>query len=106
MSRLLEVPVQEGGSILIEVDESPNGPALRGRGRAAAPSTEVLEDILAGLGPATRAVLAQLRALADAPHEIEVEFGVKISAEASVIIARAGTEANFRVALKWTDSGR
>lgn len=57
--------------------------------------------MLSGLGPATRAVLSQLRSLADAPHEIEVEFAVKLTADARIVIAHAGGEANFRIMLKW-----
>jgi len=103
VNRVVEVPLAEGGSILVEVDEVPNGPAVRGRGAAAAPPplAESLENVLAGLGPATRALVSHLRALTDSPHEIEVEFAVKLSADAKIIIAHTGGEANFRIVLKW-----
>jgi hypothetical protein len=84
------------------VDEPVDGPVVRGRGGAAqSPLLEPLEHVLAGLGPATRALLAQVRALADSPCEIEVEFAIKLTADARIVIARAGGEANFRIALKW-----
>jgi hypothetical protein len=103
VSRVVEVPLDEGGSILIEVDEVLDGPVVRGRGGAAAlpPLAEPLEHILAGLGPVTRALVSQLRALSDSPHEIEVEFSVKLTTEAKIVIARAAGEANFRIALRW-----
>lgn len=102
MTRLIEVPLAEGGSILVEVDESVEAPVVRGRGGAAvAPLTEPLEQVLAGLGPATRAVISQLRSLTDSPHEIEIEFAIKLTADARIVIAHAGGEANFRVALRW-----
>lgn len=103
MSAVVEVPLAEGGAILIEVDEVMDGAVVRGRGAAAAlpPLTQSLEQVLAGLGPATRALVSQLRALTDFPDEIEVEFAVKLSADARLIIARAGSEANFRIVLKW-----
>lgn len=102
---MVEVPLADGGSVLVEVEEEQvGGPVVRGRsGAGGLPALdEPLEQVLAGLGPATRAVLGQLRGLADSPHEIEVEFAVKLSADAKIIIARAGGEANFRIALKWT----
>ena len=104
MTRVVEVPLAEGGSILVEVDEPVEGPVVRGRGGAGTlpPLSEPLEQVLAGLGPATRAVLSQLRSLADSPHEIEVEFAVKLTADARIVIAHAGGEANFRVALRWS----
>jgi hypothetical protein len=104
MARVIEVPLAEGGSILVEVDDATDEPVLRGRRGPGSPPPleEPLEQVLAGLGPATRAVLSQLRSLADSPHEIEVEFAVKLTADANIVIARTGGEANFRVALRWT----
>jgi hypothetical protein len=103
VSRVVEVPLADGGSILVEVDEPMDGPVVRGRGAAGPlPSlAEPLEQVLAGLGPTTRALLSQVRSLTDSPHEIEVEFAVKLTADARIVIARAGGEANFRIALKW-----
>jgi hypothetical protein len=102
MSRVVEVPLAEGGSILVEVDDVLDGTVVRGRsGASLPPLAEPLEQVLAGLGPATRALVSQVRELTDSPHEIEVEFGVKLSADARIVIARAGGEANFRILLKW-----
>jgi hypothetical protein len=50
--------------------------------------------------------VAQVREAADGARELEVEFGIKLSAESNVIIARAGGEANFRIAMKWSTDGR
>lgn len=105
MSDLLEFKTEAGGSVLIEVDE-PHGPITRG-GRAQAAvleATDSLEQVLARLGPAVRGIVTKLRATADWPDEVDVEFGVKLSADSSVIIVRAGGEANFRIALKWSAS--
>lgn len=48
---------------------------------------------MAGLGPITRALISPVQSMADSPPEIEIEFGVKLSAEAKVIIARAAPPA-------------
>lgn len=103
MTAVVDVPLAEGGSILIEVDEVTDGPVVRGRGAAANPTplAEPLEHVLATLGPAARALVSQLRGLADSPYEIEIEFAVKLSADARIVIARAGAEANFRIVLRW-----
>jgi hypothetical protein len=103
MTELLEFKTDQGDSVLVEVVER-EGPVTRG-GRAAETVIEAgasLEQLLARLGPTVRGIVAQLRASADWPEEIEVEFGVKLSADSNVIIARAGGEANFRIALKWS----
>lgn len=53
MNRVVEVPLAEGGSILIEVDEPIDGPVVRGRAGAVAlpPLEDTLEHVLSGLGP-------------------------------------------------------
>jgi Trypsin-co-occurring domain 1 len=102
----VEVPLAEGGLVLVEVDEPFDGPVVRGRSGAVAlpPLEDTLEHVLSSLGAVTRAVASQLRSLADSPHEIEVEFAIKLSADARIVIVRAGGEANFRIALKWARS--
>ena len=50
---------------------------------------------------AAEGILHQLRSLAEPPDEVEVEFGVKMSAEPGAIIAKASTEANFKINLTW-----
>lgn len=108
MTRLLDLDLEEGGSILVEVAEPPREEVTRGgRGRVdVEKAASTLEEVLARLGPANRAIISQLRALADAPEEIEVEFGVKLNADANVVIARTGAEANFRILLKWGRRGQ
>ncbi len=106
--QVVEVPLAEGGTVLVEVDELYDGPVVRGGGGgslALPPMTEPLERVLAGLGPATKAVLNQLQGLADSPGEIHVEFAIKLTTDARIIIAKAGAEANFKVSLKWTRDG-
>ena len=106
VSPIVEVPLAEGGSVLIEVDEAVDGPVVRGRSAATVlpPLEQPLEHVLAGLGPTTQALLSQVRALTDSPHEIEVEFAIKLTADARIVIARAGGEANFRISMTWTHS--
>lgn len=103
MSRLLELDLAEGGSILLEVDE-PAGPLTRGgaQGDMIAKAGETLEQVLGQLGPVLRGFVTQIRATAEWPDEVQIEFAVKLSADANVIIARSGAEANFRIALKWS----
>jgi hypothetical protein len=93
---------------LVEVEQRAGGPVTRGPGSAAAvvEAGESLEQVLGQLGPGVKGIVSQLRAAADWPDEVEIEFGVKLSADANVIIARTGGEANFRIALKWSGGQR
>lgn len=112
MKRLVEFPLQEGGTMLVEVDEPEGAAEATVRGgvvKAARPSSEevvekakvTLEDALDKIKPAAQSIINKLRGLTDAPDEIGVEFGIKLSAEAGAFIASAGVEANYKVSLKW-----
>lgn len=104
MSELLEFKSEQGGVVLVEVEDRAAGPVTRG-GRSQAAVVEAgesLERVLGQLGPLIKGIVSELRAAADWPDEVEVEFAVKVSADSNVIIARAGGEANFRIALKWS----
>ncbi len=103
MKQLVEFPLADGGSILVEVDAPEGGrlvPASRG-GETVAKAQQTFEAALDKVRPAASAIIAKLRALHDPPDEIEVEFGLKMSAEAGAFIAAAGVEANYKVTLTW-----
>ena len=48
---------------------------------------------------AAREVLEQVRAAG--PDEVEVKFGVKVTGTMTWVVAKAATEGNFEVTLKW-----
>ncbi len=107
MSHVIDMPLTEGGSIKVEVDEAPaalqaTGPITRSPRPAelASAATETFEQALAGVAPAARSLVSKLRGTAE-PSEITLEFNLKVSADAGVIVARTGGEANFRVLLTW-----
>lgn len=102
MARLVKLGLEQGGSVVVEVDEPVRGPVTRG-GKPAETVTQVgesLDQVLGHLTPVVRSIVAQLRAAASEADQIEVEFGVKLSTDANVIIARMAGEANFRVGLR------
>ena len=111
MKRLVKFSLQDGGTMLVEVDE-PEGYAettTRGEvvkaarlGEVPDKARETFEEALDKIKPAAQTIINKLRELHDAPDEIGVEFGIKLSAEAGAFIASAGVEANYTVTLKWT----
>jgi hypothetical protein len=108
VSHLLELPLQDGGSVHVEVlgDEPVvDGlvPAARGQALATAAAAELsFEQALDRIRPAADALIGRLRTLATRPDEVEVSFGLRMSAKAGAVIAVSGAEANFTVALRWT----
>ncbi len=102
MKRLVEFPLEEGGTILVEV-EMPEGAGMvpAARGEVVQRAQQTFEAALEKVRPAAQAIIKKLRALHDPPDEIEVEFGLKMSAETGAVIAAAGVEANYKVTLTW-----
>lgn len=103
MATVVEMPLADGSTVLVEVADDEQRLERVGRAPTVIKETaETLEDALSRVKPAVAAVLAQMRALATPPETIRLEFGVKFAAEAGVVIAKAATEANFRLSLEWT----
>jgi hypothetical protein len=42
--------------------------------------------------------------LVEPPDEVAVEFGVKMTVETGAVIAKASTDANFKINLTWKKS--
>jgi hypothetical protein len=105
MPSLLSFDLNDGQTLLVEVEDGSNRPVTRS-GRPldqVVEAGESLERVFSRLGPAIGAIVSQIRSAADWPDEFEIEFGIKLNADANVIIARAGGEANFRIKLKWSN---
>src|SRR5579871_781424 len=109
MARLAKFVLGDGSSIVAEVDddsfESPRG-VMRG-GAIASPefvvkANETFDAALDRVRYAAESMLDRLTSLTRPPDEVAVEFGVKLNAETGAVIAKASTEANFKINLKWT----
>jgi Trypsin-co-occurring domain 1 len=102
MGRLVEFSLEDGGSVLVEVDAA--GPVTRGLGDrhgVSEQAQQTFEQAVARIQPAAQVLVSRLRAVADTPEEIGVEFGLELSAEAGAFIAAASSTANFKVTLTW-----
>jgi hypothetical protein len=104
MTRLVEFPLRDGGSVLVQVDDVAAGPVTRGlrdRSVVSEQAQHTFEDAIGRVQPAAQSLVSRLRALADAPDEVGLEFGLELSAEAGAFIASASSTANFKVTLTW-----
>lgn len=102
MRRVVKFPLEDGDFILVEVDVPEEaGMVPAARGEVVQRAQQTFEAALEKVRPAAQAIIRKLRALHDPPDEIEVEFGLKMSAEAGAIVAAGGVEANYKVTLTW-----
>jgi hypothetical protein len=107
MKRYIEFPLEQGGSLVVEVEEPDTefGAVAIGRpDQVAQKATQSFGEALARVQPAIAVVIDQLRVLQ--PEELTVEFGIKLNAAAGAFLASAGTEANFKVSIKWKSDRR
>ena len=111
MKRLVEFPSESGEPIMVEVEDL----ELAGGGgttrRGLSPSGVVdraqtsFEDALERAQPMASGLVSKLRSIADSPDEVQVEFGLSLSANVgAVLVAGASAGANYKVTLKWTKS--
>ena len=107
MKHLVEFPLEEGGSIVVEIDEPETGGTVRaGREDKIEKARETFEDALNKVLPVTKTVVEKLRGMANKPDEIEVTFGVNLSTMAGAVIASASAAANFGMTVRWTGTSK
>ncbi|TKA00510.1 CU044_2847 family protein [Actinacidiphila oryziradicis] len=99
----MSVLVEGGETLHVEVDgHGADGWTRAGRTHDAVEAAgRTLQEVLAPMRPAMQAVVGQLRGGIAPPDRISLEFGIKFSAEAGVVVARTATEANFTVSVEW-----
>ena len=109
MKRLVEFPLDQGGSVVVEVDEPPAGTVTRGLGKdrssLVVEADKTFEDATAAVTPAAQSLIARLRSIGDPPDEVGIQFGVQLSAQTGAFIASVAAEANFTVSMTWRRNG-
>jgi hypothetical protein len=111
MGRLVEFPLEQGGSVLVEVPDASLGsgsrPVTRGLGggeEVARKAQRTFESAVAQIQPAAQVIVDRLRRMEQTPDSVRVTFGLDLHAEAGAFIAAASTTATFTVELVWTNS--
>ncbi|PWG11860.1 hypothetical protein DF268_19730 [Streptomyces sp. V2] len=68
-------------------------------------AAETLREAVDRVRPVVQDVVDSLRAMPRRPDRITLEFGVKVTAEAGVVLARTAAEAHFSVGVEWEATG-
>jgi hypothetical protein len=109
MASIVEFPLEDGGVVAVEATsiDGPPRPLTRGIGGPPDVTTrasETFQAAIAKVQPAASALIAKMNSLADRPDQVELEFGIKLSAEFGAVIAKGNGEANFTVRMRWTSA--
>ena len=99
MKRIVEFPLENGDSILIEVDEQSDRIGLGDEIIEKAQKT--FESALNTIKPVASTILNKVRSLNEPANEVEVKFGIKMTAGLGAVIASGNGEVNYEITLKW-----
>ncbi|MEJ2853734.1 MULTISPECIES: CU044_2847 family protein [unclassified Saccharothrix] len=104
MAEYIAIRTDDGAFVPFEVDEEYDGPVRAGRKLNEA--LEAVDDTLeAGVDNArrlARAVAQKIGNMPDfRPDKVMVEVGLKVTAEAGVVIAKSGVEAHVKITAEW-----
>ncbi|MFJ1702058.1 CU044_2847 family protein [Kitasatospora sp. NPDC088346] len=117
MPDYIEFLTDEGAVVRVETaaavdghlgaDDGPYGmqPVGRAPGGQVRQAVAGFEEALGGVRAAAESALAVFRDGRLHPDGVEIEFGVKLTAEAGALIARTGGEAHLTVRLSWGRDG-
>jgi hypothetical protein len=103
MDGLVEFKTEDGGVVAVEAVGERNGSRLVSRG-GTAQAAQTFEGALDGVRAAAESALRVFRDGALKPDGVEIEFGVKLSAETGAIIAKGTAEGHLVVKLTWSPS--
>jgi Trypsin-co-occurring domain 1 len=104
VAEVVRFQVDDGSSVLVEVDEDAFGVERVSRGAdGIVEAGRRLTDALGNVRAAAQASVDVLRTLG--PDALELQFGVKLAGEAGAIIAKTTAEGHFSVKLSWSPNG-
>lgn len=101
MKRIIEFPLENGSSVLIEVDEPIEDDRISLGDRVVKTAQQTLESALERVKPVASAIMTKVQGLNEPADEVEVKFGIKMSAELGAVIAAGNAEVNYEITLKW-----
>ncbi|MFC5822279.1 CU044_2847 family protein [Nonomuraea insulae] len=99
MSKVVRYTTNDGAELLVEVEDDAYGTARISRGDGIIDAGKHLEEVLEKTLTTVKPVVDAVRKLAPDAHEIE--FGLKLNAEAGVLVAKTAMEGHFTVKLTW-----
>lgn len=101
MKRVVELPIEGGEPVPVEVEVTGEGPVRAGRDGARGVLPETLQAGLDRIRPVAGAFVEKFRDLPGKPDEVALKFGVTVSGEAGLVIAHTSTGASFEVTMTW-----
>ncbi len=107
MKQLAEYSLEDGTTFLVEIEEPENIAIERvalPSGRLAIKAQQTFEEALEKVKPVASTIISRLRDLNTPADEVEVKFGLKLTADAGAIFTSVGGEVSYEITLKWNQN--
>jgi hypothetical protein len=101
VAHYLEVPLDDGTTVLADVTTTVEGTSLAGGREVIGRMSQTLERALDRLEPFTLAIVQRLSKLPMRPSRASVQFGISLTAKAGVIIAESTGQSHLTITLEW-----
>ncbi|MFE6479026.1 CU044_2847 family protein [Streptomyces rochei] len=102
MDGLVEFSTEDGARVVVECVEDKDGARLVSRGDGPARAARTFEGSLEGVRAAAVSALRVFRDGSLRPDSVELEFGVRLTAETGAVIAKGAAEGHLVVKLSWS----
>lgn len=102
MDSLMQFKTEDGALVVVESVDGRPGARNVSRGSGPAQAARTFEAALDGVRAAAESALRVFREGSLRPDSVELEFGVKLSAEAGAVIAKGSAEGHLVVKLSWS----
>lgn len=103
-TQFVRYDLASGGSVIVEEIGTDQG-GLVGAGDLVEVARQRFEEALAGIRPATAAVLDQVSSLVDGPDAVTLEIGFSLKGELGAVIAKTAAEGCFKLTMTWKRNG-
>ncbi|MEV8015481.1 CU044_2847 family protein [Streptomyces sp. NPDC086554] len=106
MDDLVEFRTDDGARVVMaDVDDLHGSHLISRHGEGPAQAARTFEGSLAGARAAAESALRVFRDGSLRPDSVEIEFGVRMTAEAGAVIVKGTAEGHLVVRLAWTPGG-
>jgi hypothetical protein len=99
VKKIVEFALEDGDSVLIEVSQSNDRIGIPDRITEKANKT--FESALNTVKPIANTIMDKILELNQPASEVEVKFGIKMTAGLGAIVASGSADINYEITLKW-----
>jgi len=97
----VELPIDEDGTETIRVEVSEVGLVRAGAGEVVDKAAQRFDQAIAQVVRIGQDAVRRARAAASPPDGVDIELGLKLTAQTGFVVAKSSGEANFKVTLRW-----